>query len=75
MLVWRVSTLHLNTLQPLQNFHYFAKNCIAEENQLLGNVGEIWCDRTSDIEATGVTEVVTVIPYRETSGEWKNGPL
>jgi hypothetical protein len=51
------------------------KNGMAEEDQLLGNVGEMRCDRRSGIQETGVTEAVTVIKHRETAGEWKHDPL
>jgi hypothetical protein len=38
-----------HTVTFVKYCHYFAKNGIAEANQLLGNVGEIRCDRRSDI--------------------------
>jgi hypothetical protein len=55
--------------------HYFARNDIAEENQLVGNVGEIWCNWRSSIWEPGVTEIVTLTKHREMAGEWKNDLL
>jgi hypothetical protein len=53
----------------------FCQNGIAEENQPLGNVGEIRCDQRADISETSVTEVITMIKHRDMAGERKNYPL
>jgi hypothetical protein len=73
--LWQVSTLRLNTLQPLWNCHYFAKNGIAEENQLFGNVEEIRCDRRFRYIRDRCNRGSCNDKQRETAREWKNDPL
>jgi hypothetical protein len=66
-----LSPLCLNMLWLLGIVHCFARNSIAEENQLLGNTEKIQCNWRFDIWETGITEVVTVTKLREKVGNWK----